>query len=572
MRVIDSHLSFHPGKPYNSFSSAKIVTLPRMGISFMMPYELGDEAQHFAGRQRDFLRVLSLFGVVSLLIYAAYHLFFLHERLPAAVEGVIGMLTLLNLVFMTGRRAKGAATVFAFLMLCLLLFLFWSGGANGTGIFWFYTYPISIFLLLGLRKGTFWMCALFIGIVVLTALASFGKIPLFYAFETVFGMLPSLLVVTLISFVKERTRAIDERSIEEKGMTLSTILDYIPLGVMLVRVPDGTPILANAMATHLLGRGVDAGSRRNRYQETYAVTREDGSPYPNDEMPVAITLRTGNPAVKSDIFINQPSGERIVLRAASVPIADKNKKMFGAAVVFQDFREEYEVDKSKSEFVSVVSRMLQEPVTSIRWHGESLLDGDLGPLQDQQRTYIQRILESDQRLIVLANDLLDAMRIDSGKEFAIAPEPTDMIAILDRIIKELLPLAEQRSITFKKGDAVPKKLVRNVDAQKIARVFRNLLSNAAQYSQIGGVVEIGFEDRAKEAMFSITDHGVGIPEDAKANVFRKFFRAPNVLAKGIEGTGLGLYIAKAIVELHNGSIWFESKENLGTTFCFTVPE
>ncbi len=111
----------------------------------------------------------------------------------------------------------------------------------------------------------------------------------------------------------------------------------------------------------------------------------------------------------------------------------------------------------------------------------------------------------------------------------------------------------------------------SIDVEKVKLAIQNLFENAIHYTPSGGKILISLESKDKQVQFSIKDTGIGIPEDQQHRVFSKFFRASNVLRKETEGTGLGLFIAKNIIEAHNGKIWFESKEDKGSTFYFTIP-
>jgi signal transduction histidine kinase len=119
---------------------------------------------------------------------------------------------------------------------------------------------------------------------------------------------------------------------------------------------------------------------------------------------------------------------------------------------------------------------------------------------------------------------------------------------------------------------LPKKLPKvKIDPEKISLVIENLLDNAIRYNLVGGTITISLDLKNDEIEFSIEDSGIGIPESEKSNIFQKFFRASNALKKETEGSGLGLFVAKNIVEAHGGKIWFESEEGKGTTFHFTIP-
>jgi len=228
--------------------------------------------------------------------------------------------------------------------------------------------------------------------------------------------------------------------------------------------------------------------------------------------------------------------------------------------------ERQEIDRMKSEFVSVASHQLRTPLTGIKWFAELMLKGKAGVLSAEQKDFLQQIFDSNERMIKLVNDLLNVSRIETGTKFVITKTSTDLIPILRSLTVELVALAAAHTVTLKLS--LPEKLVLNVDEEKMRQVLQNLMSNAVKYSKAGGVVEVGLLE-PKEAGFVtlfVKDSGLGVPEKQKPRMFEKFFRADNVQTAETEGTGLGLYIAKAIVEGHGGKLWFESTENVGTCF------
>lgn len=235
-------------------------------------------------------------------------------------------------------------------------------------------------------------------------------------------------------------------------------------------------------------------------------------------------------------------------------------------------QKEIEVNNMKSEFVSVASHQLRTPLTGIRWFGELLLKGKAGEMTADQKDFVQQMYDSNTRMINLVNDLLNVSRIETGKKFTIEKKPVAIVPIIDSLFTELVALAAEHKVTLKKAADFPTELTLTVDGEKIRQVLQNLLSNAVKYSKAGGVVEIACElsDIAK-VVFSVKDSGLGIPAKQQSRMFEKFFRADNVQTKETDGTGLGLYIAKAIVEGHGGKISFTSEENKGTTFVVILP-
>lgn len=227
------------------------------------------------------------------------------------------------------------------------------------------------------------------------------------------------------------------------------------------------------------------------------------------------------------------------------------------------------LDKMKSEFVSLATHQLRTPLSGVRWSLSMLLNGEMGELTPEQKVYIMKTYESNNRMITLINDMLQADRIDAGT-IRFRFTPTNLLYLFENILAELKPLAAKRNLTlnFKADKDLPELLI---DAENMRIVLQNLIDNAIKYSYEGGKVDIFVKKEAQEVKISVTDQGIGIPLLDQANIFNRFFRAPNALHTETDGSGLGLYIVKNIIDRHHGTINFQSQPNKGTTFYITLP-
>ncbi len=237
---------------------------------------------------------------------------------------------------------------------------------------------------------------------------------------------------------------------------------------------------------------------------------------------------------------------------------------------FQDVTKEMEIDKAKTEFVSLASHQLRTPLSAINWYTEMLLAGDAGSINDDQKKYLNEIYNGNHRMVELVNALLNVSRLDLGT-FAVEPEPTNLIALAGSVTDEQRSTVAEKKINLvtnfdTKIPVIP------LDKKLIRIVFQNLLSNAVKYTPNGGQVEFTLMLQKDEVLAKVSDTGYGIRKSQQDKIFTKLFRADNVREKDTEGTGLGLYLVKAIVEdAVEGRIWFESEENKGSTFFVTLP-
>jgi PAS domain S-box-containing protein len=260
--------------------------------------------------------------------------------------------------------------------------------------------------------------------------------------------------------------------------------------------------------------------------------------------------------------------EGLVLEVSSIAIKS-GKEYLGNLIILHDVTREKEIERMKTEFVSIAAHQLRTPLSAIKWTLKMILDGDLGEVAEEQREFLRKTYQSNERMINLINDLLNVTRIEEGR-YLYKPVLTDLISVCESVINLYKEEVEKKDL--KLSFERPKELSKvRVDIEKITLSIQNLVENAIRYNKPGGEIKITLEEKGKEIKFSIEDTGIGIPKDQQNRVFTKFFRAPNAMRIDTEGSGLGLYITKNIIEAHGGKIWFESEEGKGTTFYFTLP-
>ncbi len=261
--------------------------------------------------------------------------------------------------------------------------------------------------------------------------------------------------------------------------------------------------------------------------------------------------------------------ENLVLEVTILPLLEKKEKI-GTLVIVHDITREKLIEKMKTEFVSLAAHQLRTPLSAIKWTLKMLLDGDLGEITKEQKGFIEKTYQSNERIISLINDLLDVTRIEEGR-YIYNPQPFQIEKVVQSVIDFYQEEIKKKKLKFEFKKPKKKLPKVKIDAEKMKLVIQNLLDNAIRYTSLGGEVTVSLKDIKKGIEFQIHDTGVGIPKDQQERVFTKFFRAANAIRMDTEGSGLGLYIAKNIIEAHDGKIWFESQEEEGTTFYFTIP-
>jgi signal transduction histidine kinase len=264
-------------------------------------------------------------------------------------------------------------------------------------------------------------------------------------------------------------------------------------------------------------------------------------------------------------------GQRVVNVRLS-PVRNEDQ-FLGTVFVLRDVTKEFEADRLKSEFISNVSHELRTPLTSIKGYVDLLALGAVGPLADQQKDFVGKIKGNAERLGILVDDLLNISVHDSGKE-QLNLEDVNLTRVLENVTSTVQGRAEHEN---KDMDVIlniaPDLPTIMGDTNKLTQVFTNLVDNAFNYTYAGGTIEVTAQQQDDNMVqVSVRDTGIGIPDDFKDRVWERFGRyEEHALVMDVPGTGLGLPIVKALVEMHKGEIWFESESGVGTTFFVTLP-
>jgi signal transduction histidine kinase len=263
------------------------------------------------------------------------------------------------------------------------------------------------------------------------------------------------------------------------------------------------------------------------------------------------------------------SFENLALRVITGRVDDSNGRLLGFLKIIQNRTREKELLRSKSEFITVAAHQLRTPLTGINWALETLSkESDLKPVSKQLAS---DGLAQSQKLLKIVNDLLDVSKIEEGK-FGYQLGNVDLAELTAGILTSIEPIAKQYKIKIY-FDRPTEAIMVKVDSQKLSMVLNNLLDNALRYNVENGEVTVKIEKIPNKpfVQISVEDTGVGIPADEINKLFSKFYRGSNIKGVSAMGSGLGLYIAKNIIQRHGGEIWAESALGRGSTFYFTLP-
>jgi signal transduction histidine kinase len=227
-----------------------------------------------------------------------------------------------------------------------------------------------------------------------------------------------------------------------------------------------------------------------------------------------------------------------------------------------------ELDTAKDEFISMASHQLRTPLTAIKGYLSMLLDGDAGEIKVGQYDFIHEAYSGANRMVGLINDLLNVSRMETGRFFIEATE-VDIVVAVQEEARQYDSAAKEKGIYLKLDLAKDLPHIW-VDEMKLRQVIMNLIDNAIHYTTKGGVTVKLYKDR-DYLYYEVLDTGIGVPTSQQPALFEKFYRADNARHVRPDGTGLGIYLAKRVVQDHGGTIVFHSEENKGSTFGFKLP-
>lgn len=277
---------------------------------------------------------------------------------------------------------------------------------------------------------------------------------------------------------------------------------------------------------------------------------------------------TGKPVAQKMMY-RRKNGTNIPVSVSISPIL-LGARPIGAIEVFRDITLEEEIDRMKSEFISLASHQLRTPLSAIKTYSHMLIDGLMGELTVPQKKSLRTIIGASNRMNELISTLLNITRIESGT-IAVTPKMLQIDKVIDEVVKEVALLASEKSINLTQQVKGNRRLTIKTDSLILKEIVANLISNAIKYTPDNGSVTVTIKPRLNDIEVSISDTGWGIPEYAQDQIFSKFFRAHNIVKRETTGTGLGLYLVKGLLDRLGGKIWFESQEGKGTTFSFSLP-
>jgi PAS domain S-box-containing protein len=524
----------------------------------------------------------SLLAFLTLVIFGLQHVITKGNVLLGYLEIIGGLTTLLNFL---GLRLTGNTTLvrnnLLLIILGLLVVMLLTGGLAGTGLFWFFVFPASAFFLAGKRDGLIWMAALFFAIGLAVLFDHFHTVDIPYPEIVVRQLILSLLVVSAGTYAYQHARETltlashrSEESSKEEKIKSKTIVENIAEGVIAVDAA-GTVVSINQSAEEMLGWGPQELLGR-KFVEAVPMVDDKGNPLGIEERPLELALRMPQTITTQGAYVRK-NGQSLPVAITSRSIV-VNGKVRGAIGTLRDVTQERLIEHAKSEFVTLASHQLRTPISAIKWYSELLLTGDAGKLSDEQREYIQQVYGSNLRLAAIVDAMLTVSALELGS-VTVRPELSNITALCRLQLADVLhmqPAKKELHITENYSEKLPKI---PLDQAITKLILRSVLSNAIKYTPKGGNIDISVQPTTEKlsansrgsVRITVKDTGYGIPQNQQKNIFVKLFRAANIKEKDTDGTGLGLYITKGLLEQVGGRISFTSREGAGSTFEILLP-
>ena len=373
---------------------------------------------------------------------------------------------------------------------------------------------------------------------------------------------------------------------------LQELLDALPSSIYVVHGHDARLVLANRAGASIWGAVWPPGQPMHEFLEEHhiRIVNDQGRAFPPETWATMRALQAGETVLQHQEVIHQPSGTDLPILVNAVPLTSPHwrslegpehpdgVKPLGngeplALVIHQDVHRLKEAEYIKDEFIGIAAHELRQPLAVLKGAVGTLLlqtaRGHGPQLAAWQHEMLQDLEQAADRLVTLTDDLLDVSRLQAG-QLRLQRASTNLVSLVQRLVERSQKTTTRHQLAFHPEHPI---LEVTIDPRRMEQVLSNLLTNAIKYSPQGGsiVVTVGKDVADHVVEIRVQDSGMGIPLHQQARIFGRFMRADNAQAAGISGTGLGLYLSRALVEQHAGRLWFESGEGEGTTFFVTIP-
>lgn len=362
---------------------------------------------------------------------------------------------------------------------------------------------------------------------------------------------------------EQRARARAEQLAAERAAILGQIADGVVIADQRGRIT-----FVNVAARSLLGQADEALVGAALDQRTFLKHTAATKDHP-ELVPLARAALVGERVDDVELRIQRPDGTTALAEGSATPVLAEDGARIGAVLTIRDVTARRELDRLKEELFANVSHDLRTPIATIKASIEVVLENEPADLAEPLHRLLENIHRESERMSTLVDDLLDLTRLQAGR-LRLRAAACDLRTLAERLARTVEPLAERRGQRLV-IDLPKRPVMASLDAERLERALHNLLVNAHRYGRDGGTIRLTLKRRRREILLTVADDGPGIAAEDQPRIFERFYRPRTEAARRSQGSGLGLPIARAMVELHGGRIWLESRPGEGATFHIALP-
>lgn len=532
---------------------------------------------------------IALVGV-SLLLVAAFILFSATELLGGHLDLSIytAALSTAHILYMLGfyRSLRQRSVIGASLVGTIMLVANIGVLVMGTGAFNspYYALWLMLTLAIGIYRPSIPIAFLAVTTLVFFGLTYSNNLPSSGFTSAVIALISTYITGGLGFWLwhsrhtrMQRSEDLGELSQEltEAQLQAEILIQQIGEGVLVVG-RDGIVQLLNPAGEALTG-WTEAEAKGIDSRLVLQLLGEDEQPLPAEASPLGQAILKAKGVNRDDLFLNTRSGKKLALGLTASPIMAASQ-VTGAIIVFRDITAAKASERQRNEFISTASHEMRTPVAAVEGYIALALNPKVAKIDDKAKAYLAKAQASIQHLGKLFQDLLSTTRIEEGK-VPNRPEVVDISILIAEVVDELKFKAERKNLKLQyKPEGADTQAIKSVqplfyafvDPERVREVLTNLVDNAIKFTPKGSVI-ITADGDDKTVVVGVKDSGFGIAPEDMTHLFQKFYRIDNSDTRDIGGTGLGLYICRAIVEMYGGRIWVESKLGEGSYFKFSLP-
>ncbi len=362
---------------------------------------------------------------------------------------------------------------------------------------------------------------------------------------------------------EQAARADAERLAAERAAILGQVADAV-----VIADPAGQITFVNEAGQRLLGI-VEKNGHRHTYTALNHLLDGAGRPFRAEQSPLVRAALLGEVVTDVEMRIRRGRGKEAFLTGSATPVRAEDGTQLGAVLTLHDVTAQRELERQKDEFFANISHDLRTPLAAIKASIGVVLANEPSETPAPLRRMFNNIDQAADEMSKLVDDILELTRLRSGR-VRLHPLTVDFRDVAERAARAIEPLAQARGqqVTV---EAPNEKVRATADAERLSRALMNLLSNAHKYGRAGGTIRVIVRQTDDEVLLGVEDDGPGIPEADQERIFDRFYRSESQATRRTAGSGLGLPIARAMVELHGGRIWVESAPGTGATFWIAIP-